>query len=135
MFSSILVPLAPDHQAVAGTAMAAARALLAPGGRITVLSVIEAIPSYVMQYLPADQAERNRADVEASLAAEFAGQSDVSAQVAVGHAANMILDVTTTGNHDCIVISSHRPGLADYLLGSTAARVVRHAQVAVLVLR
>ena len=36
---------------------------------------------------------------------------------------------------DCIVIGSHKPGLIDYLLGSTAARVVRHAPCAVHVLR
>ena len=36
---------------------------------------------------------------------------------------------------DAIVIASHRPDLSDYLLGSTAARVVRHAQCTVLVLR
>ncbi len=36
---------------------------------------------------------------------------------------------------DCIVIGSHKPGLSDYLLGSTAARVVRHAPCAVHVYR
>ena len=36
---------------------------------------------------------------------------------------------------DCVVIASHRPGLQDYLLGSTAARVVRHAACSVHVLR
>ena len=34
-----------------------------------------------------------------------------------------------------IVIASHDPGLADYLLGSTAGRVVRHAHCSVLVVR
>ncbi|WP_371932559.1 universal stress protein [Pararhizobium sp. IMCC21322] len=36
---------------------------------------------------------------------------------------------------DCIIIASHRPGLQDYFLGSTAARVVRHAHCAVHVIR
>ncbi|MCC5979583.1 MAG: universal stress protein [Salinarimonas sp.] len=36
---------------------------------------------------------------------------------------------------DLIVMSAHRRGLEDYLLGPNAARVVRHAQCAVLVVR
>lgn len=135
MYSNVLVPLAPDHGNVAGPAMEIARAILAPGGRITVLTVLEAIPAYVAQYLPADQEARNRAEMEASLGAEFAGQGDVTVVVRSGHAAQTILDVAEEGGHDCIVIASHRPGLQDYFLGSTAARVVRHARCAVHVLR
>lgn len=135
MYAHILVPVAPDHGAVIASSMKAARALLVPGGKITVLTVIEAIPSYVAQYLPQDQQDKNRAEVEAGLAAEFAGQADVAVQVKVGHAAQTILDVTEDAGHDCVVIASHRPGLQDYFLGSTAARVVRHAQCGVHVLR
>jgi len=36
---------------------------------------------------------------------------------------------------DLIIIASHRPGLQDYFLGSTAAKVVRHATCSVLVVR
>jgi nucleotide-binding universal stress UspA family protein len=115
--------------------MEIARAILSPGGAITVLTVLEAIPAYVAQYLPADQESRNRLEMEASLAAEFAGQADVTPMVKSGHAAQTILDVAEEGGHDCIVIASHRPGLKDYFLGSTAARVVRHARCSVHVLR
>lgn len=135
MYANILVPVAPDHGAVIGKSMEAARALLSPGGHLTVLTVIEAIPSYVSQYLPQDQQDRNRAEMQAALAAEFEGQDDVSVQVRVGHAAQTILDACEDGNHDCVIIASHRPGLQDYFLGSTAARVVRHAQCGVHVLR
>jgi nucleotide-binding universal stress UspA family protein len=34
-----------------------------------------------------------------------------------------------------IVMASHRPELKDYLLGPNAARVVRHAECSVLVVR
>ncbi len=135
MYANILIPVAPDHGAVIANAMQAARALLSPGGKITVLTVLEAIPSYVAQYLPQDQQDHNRADTEAALAAEFSGQPDVAVMVKVGHAAQTILDVTEDGKHDCVVIASHRPGLQDYFLGSTAARVVRHSQCGVHVLR
>jgi len=36
---------------------------------------------------------------------------------------------------DLIVIGSHRPAFADYLLGPNAARVVRHARCSVYVVR
>ena len=135
MYANILVPVAPDHGAVIARSMEAARALLSPGGRITVLTVIEAIPSYVAQYLPQDQQDRNKAEMQAELAAEFASQADVSVQVRVGHAAQTILDTAEEAGHDCVIIASHRPGLQDYFLGSTAARVVRHAACGVHVLR
>lgn len=135
MYTNILVPVAPDHGAVIGSSMQAARALLSPGGSITVLTVIEAIPSYISQYLPQDQQDRNLAETQAQLTSEFAGQPGVSVVVKVGHAAQTILDVAEEGKHDCVIIASHRPGLQDYFLGSTAARVVRHAQCGVHVTR
>lgn len=135
MYDNILVPVAPDHQEIIARAIQAARKLLAPGGRITVATVIEAIPSYVAQYLPQDQQDKNLAEIEAGLKAEFVAQGDVSVRVAVGHPAQTILDMAETDGHDCVIISSHRPGLQDYFLGSTAARVVRHAQCSVHVLR
>lgn len=135
MYTNILVPLAPDHSGVTENAMRAARALLAPGGRITVLTVVEAIPAYVAQYLPKDQEGQNRRELKDQLDAEFAGHDDVATQVQTGHAAQVILDVAAEGGHDCVVIASHRPGLQDFFLGSTAARVVRHAQCGVHVLR
>ena len=46
-----------------------------------------------------------------------------------------VVDFAAEMKADCIVMGSHKPGLADYLLGSTAARVVRHAPCAVHVMR
>jgi nucleotide-binding universal stress UspA family protein len=45
--------------------------------------------------------------------------------------------LTFAGKHgiDMIVMASHRPELKDYLLGPNAARVVRHAECSVLVVR
>ena len=34
-----------------------------------------------------------------------------------------------------IMIASHKPGMSDYFIGSTASRVVRHSPVSVLVSR
>ena len=60
---------------------------------------------------------------------------DIEAHVVTGHAARTILDFAERIEADCIVIASHDPGIQDYFLGSTAARVVRHAHCAVHVVR
>jgi len=52
-----------------------------------------------------------------------------------GHASNTILAVAKERGADLIIIASHRPGLQDYFLGSTASKVVRHANCSVLVVR
>lgn len=46
-----------------------------------------------------------------------------------------ILRVAQDIKADLIIMASHRPELTDYLIGSNAARVVRHAQCSVLVVR
>jgi len=135
MYKNILVPIAPDHSRDTGTALNLARRLLDEGGKITALTVVEAIPGYVAQYLPAGQIERNQAEIEAGLKAELGGAKDVKTDVVTGHSGQTIIDYATEKGVDCIIIASHRPGLQDFFLGSTAARVVRHAPCAVHVLR
>ncbi|NIZ09698.1 universal stress protein [Pseudooceanicola sp. HF7] len=46
-----------------------------------------------------------------------------------------ILTVAEKSQADLIVLGAHRPDLKDYLLGPNAARVVRHAQASVYVVR
>jgi nucleotide-binding universal stress UspA family protein len=62
---------------------------------------------------------------------------DVPVQHIVGHgtAYEEILRVAGDIKSDLIVMGSHRPNMEDYLLGPNAARVVRHANCSVLVVR
>jgi len=46
-----------------------------------------------------------------------------------------ILGAAGTLDVDLIVLLAHRPGLSDYLLGSNAARIARHARRSVLLVR
>ena len=46
-----------------------------------------------------------------------------------------ILAVAESVQADLIVVGSHRPAMKDYLLGTNASRVVRHARCSVLVAR
>lgn len=52
-----------------------------------------------------------------------------------GNVYETVLHIAKRTKADLIVIGSHRPELKDYLLGPNAARVVRHSQVSVLVVR
>ncbi len=55
--------------------------------------------------------------------------------VATGTAYEEILKVAKVDQAALIVIGAHRPDLKDYLLGPVAARVVRHAECSVYVVR
>jgi nucleotide-binding universal stress UspA family protein len=55
--------------------------------------------------------------------------------VAAGKIYQEILRVADEVGADLIVMGSHRPELSDYLLGPNAARVVRHADCSVMVVR
>lgn len=136
MYSNILVPVVLDHGDQGATSLRVAQKLLNPGGTITLMNVLEEIPSYASHYIPADIAERNRQEAIDGLR-QMAEDNDAAAEIAVirGHASSSILDYGKNKGVDCIVIASHKPGLEDYFLGSTAARVVRHAPCGVHVLR
>ena len=75
--------------------------------------------------------ERARARLQEKLD----GVDGVTPALVKGHSARTIIDYATQHGFDCIVIGSHKPGLSDFFLGSTAARVVRHAPCAVHVHR
>jgi len=135
MYKSILVPVAPDHERDIKAAIELAEMLRDEGGKITLLSIIDMIPAYVMQQLPEDQMTKNVVSAKVKLQEDADGHKNTDIQVIIGHSANSILDYAEKNGTDCIVVASHRPGYQDYFLGSTAARVVRHATCAVHVLR
>jgi len=135
MYNNILVAIALDHSPNTNKAIEVARRLAGEGATITALNVMEEIPSYVANQIPEDLLSNRRQEAEAALKAELGGVTDVKPVVIGGHAGRTIVDYAANGDFDCVVISSHRPGLQDYFLGSTAQRVVRHAACAVHVLR
>ena len=135
MYKRILVAIALDHSPDSGKALDVARLLAEDDATITALNVMEEIPAYVANEIPEELLTNRRQEAEAKLKAELGGVTDVKPVVIGGHAGRTIVEIAANGEFDCIVISSHRPGLQDYFLGSTAQRVVRHASCAVHVLR
>jgi nucleotide-binding universal stress UspA family protein len=67
-----------------------------------------------------------------------ANATDLKPNVLVTHGASIyaeILGAAEEAQADLVVVGSHRPAMKDYLLGTNAARVVRHACCSVLVAR
>lgn len=134
MYNKIIVTMALDHGIGAAT-MEVARTLLNDGGEIIALHVYEAPSGTVGAYLDEDVVKAAFENAKTKMDARVAELANVTAVVVKGHSGRTIIDVAAEKSADCIVIGSHKPGLIDYLLGSTAARVVRHAPCAVHVLR
>jgi len=135
MYDNILIAIALGHSPDSGKAIEVARLLAGDGATITALNVVEEIPAYVANQIPKELLSNRRLEAEAELKADLGGVTDVKPLVIGGHAGRTIVEYAAKDGIDCIVISSHRPGLQDYFLGSTAQRVVRHASCAVHVLR
>jgi len=114
----------------------AARQLGGESAHIVLMSVVEDIPTYVASELPGgfiDKAKKNAHDALSKIARDAGLEAELV--VRSGQPSAGILGTAKEKNADAIIIASHQPGLSDYLLGSTAHRVVRHAKCAVLVLR
>ena len=135
MYSNILLPVSFEEGRDVAGSLAVAKALRAPGGKITCLHVVEALPQYATEFVPSGHIEAARADISSELEALIADVPDAQAVVVDGSSANAILTFAQDNGKDLIIIASHRPGMTDYLLGSTAARVVRHAKCSVHVIR
>ncbi len=136
MYQNILVPIDIAHVNEGRTSIETAATNLSEGGQITLLYVIEDIPSWVAAELPKGIRDKSAQSARAILEG-VAGEFDESIKVDIrkGHSYQTILDVAEEQSSDLIVIASHRPGFKDFYLGSTAAKVVRHAKSSVHILR
>lgn len=134
MYKKILVPMALDH-GIGDATLDVARKLLADGGTITALHVHEAPQGSVRAYLDEAAVQAAFDKTKARLQERVKDMPGVQAATIQGHSGRSIIDFAKDKGVDCIVLGSHKPGLRDFLLGSTAARVVRHAPCAVHVLR
>ena len=134
MYKKIIVALGLEH-GHGSKAMEVARQLLSEGGEITALHVIEPAPGMVSYYLPEGHEGEIKKTALDQLRERIGENDDAEAKVLFGHPGRLIPDYAEEIGADCIVVGSHKAGLGDYLLGATAARVVRHAPCPVHVLR
>ena len=136
MFKTIMVPIDLSHAKEGASMIDIAKLHVGDDTRVILLNVVEEVPTYVVEQLPRGimaQSRQTAAD-ELKAIADNAG-IDCEARVITGHAYRTILETAEDENVDLIIIASHKPGIQDYFLGSTAAHVVRHAKCSVLVVR
>lgn len=135
MYKNIMVPISFDEDRNAKGAIDVAKALASVGAKVTLLHVMEQIPGYAISYMPPAYITESRKAIQTELEAMAADAPGGEAVLVEGHSGRTILDWADKHGVDCIVIASHRPGMQDLLLGSTATTVVRHARCAVHVIR
>lgn len=136
MYKTILVPIDLSDAERGKPMIEIARKLGPKDGKIVLVNVVEDIPGYAAVEIPKELLVKIREDAHATLKA-MAKAAGVKGDVMVrsGSPRTAILSVAEEKDADLIIIASHKPGLQDYLLGSTAARIVRHAKCSVLVVR
>ena len=136
MYTSILVPVDLGHPEKTTEALKVAKKVAGPKTEIMLVSVVEDLPLYLAGELPTGLFDKGREKVRKRLKKIAAGLGhNAHAEVRNGTVYKAILSAAQELGSDLIVIGSHKPGAQDYLLGSTAARVVRHAQCSVVVVR
>ena len=140
MFRTILAPVDIDDIETARPALDRAVALTeASGGTIRLIYVRSLVPVTYMEFVPPDFDTELQAEAEKRLKEVAEGirlpKERVSSVVTLGGVYEDVLKEADKIGADLIVVGSHRPTMATYLLGSNAARIVRHAQCSVLVVR
>ena len=140
MFKSILVPIDLADTDLAKPAIATAATLAETwAGTVHLLNVMPMTPVMLAEYVPADfdTQQRETAEEALSIVARESGipAERVSYAVRQGGIYHEILEEAATMKADLIVMTSHRPAMRTYFLGSNAGHVVRYAKCSVLVVR
>jgi nucleotide-binding universal stress UspA family protein len=140
MYKHILVPVDIADPALAKPAVATAVDMARnAGATVRLVHVVPLTSGMLIEYVPPDfEAEQRRAAEEAlAEIARDTGLSDtqVSCAVRQGGIYHEVLEEAKTMGADLIVMSSHRPAMRTYFLGSNAGHIVRYAPCSVLVVR
>jgi nucleotide-binding universal stress UspA family protein len=140
MFRSILVPIDLADTDLAKPAIETAAALAQTWkGVVRLLNVLPTTPVMLAEYLPPDfDAQQRQTSEEAlTIVARESGveASRISTMVRQGGIYHEILEEAAAIKADLIVMTSHRPAMRTYFLGSNAGHVVRYATCSVLVVR
>ncbi len=141
MYKKILVPVDLAESGMTKMAMEAALALTkaSADAQLRIVNVQPLVPMAFVDYIPPNFDEEMRQSAEKDLT-DIAAKVDlprerVSSTVRFGAVYPEVLAEADDWGADLIVVGSHRPTMATYLLGSNAKTIVRHAKCSVLVVR
>lgn len=147
MLNHLLVPL--DGSELARTALPYAKAILAPNGRITLVSVIQPPETPIYDFYPAPMPHSNTYATDINTIIHYAqdylehiadelrdeGFSRVHVRVETGDPAAEIVAVAEQVQADAIVISTHgRSGFSRWLFGSVTQKVMTIAPCPIMVI-
>jgi len=139
MFQKILVPVDLADPAFVKPALDTAVELAkASGGTVRLINVIPMTPVMLAEYVPPDFDVQQRGSAEEALAVvcrESGLGEKCSSVVRQGGIYHEVLEEAKSFAADVIVMSSHRPAMKTYFLGSNAGHMVRYAKCSVLVVR
>lgn len=135
MPKSILIPVAIDHESIVAEKIAHARNILAPGGKITLLTVLEQIPGFAAEFVTVKSENHLSNQMLKKLKAVAGDAPDIDCMITTGKAGVQIPAVASDIGADLIIVGAHHPSAVDYFLGSTASRVARRATCSVYILR
>jgi nucleotide-binding universal stress UspA family protein len=139
MFQKILVPVDLADPAFVKPALDTAVELAkASGGTVRLINVIPMTPVMLAEYVPPDFDVQQRGSAEEALAivCQDSGLGEkCSSVVRQGGIYHEVLEEAKSFAADIIVMSSHRPAMKTYFLGSNAGHMVRYAKCSVLVVR
>jgi len=140
MFQKILIPVdLADPEFVKPALATGVELARASSGAVRLINVIPMTPVMLAEYVPPDFDVQQRGSAEEALAiiAKESGlpADKVSAVVRQGGIYHEVLEEAKAFGCDIIVMSSHRPAMKTYFLGSNAGHMVRYAKCSVLVVR
>ena len=139
MFKSILVPIDLADSTLAKPAIATAASLADTyDAKVRLLNVLPMTPVMLAEYVPAnfDTQQRQSCEDAVAIIARESGidPARLSTAVRQGGIYHEILEEAAEMKAD-LIVTSHRPAVKTYFLGSNAGHVVRYATCSVLVVR
>ena len=140
MFKNILVAVDLEHDTHMDDLLRVATDIAnIHGAKVQLLNVIRAAPVVISQFLPVNYEKMASEKIEKELAALAAkvdlAEGAATGSVRFGEVYQEILAYAGKIGADLIIVASHKPDVGDFLLGTTAARIVRHATCSVFVAR
>lgn len=140
MFKNILVPVDIAEPEVAKPAIDTAVAMArSANGTVRLVNVLPLTPVMLAEYVPPDfdvQQRKTAEDTLATMARDSGLEAGrVTTVVRQGGIYHEVIEEAKAMPADLIVMTSHRPDMRSYFLGSNAGHVVRYASCSVLVVR
>jgi nucleotide-binding universal stress UspA family protein len=134
MYEKIIVAIDTAQMDKAERVLRRATRMVAPGGALVLVNVVEDVPNYISVADPIDLtvvARKSADEVLTGLCERIGVHAHV--EIRQGSAAREILACAEQNDADLILIASHVPDVSNYFIGATADRVVRHARCSVLI--